>query len=204
MTPPPEINRLVLVHRADADATLRSRVEGVTPGQLSIAYPSDGQTDYRLPVGTELQLEWVVGRGLGTVEGVVVGHTDLGVPTLTIDLVSEPVVNQRREHARADLVLDVEVWPDADCEEPVTGVTLDISAGGLRAALATPLEPNSIIRFAVDLPDGGPLEGLVRVIEQRDDCVAFEYHDIVAADRERLVRAVFASYRRDASVRRPA
>ncbi len=204
MTPPPEINRLVLVHQAGSDLVLRSRVEGVTPGKLSIAYPSDGRTEHRLPVGTELQLEWVVGRGLGTVDGVVAGHTDLGVPTLTVDLVSEPFVQQRREHARADLVLDVEVWPDADCDEPVTGVTLDISAGGLRAALATPLEPGSIIRFAVDLPDGEPLEGLVRVIEQRDDCVAFEFHDIVAADRERVVRAVFASYRRDASVRRPA
>ena len=41
------------------------------------------------------------------------------------------------------------------------------------------------------------------MIEQRDDCVAFEFHDIVAADRERVVRAVFASYRRDAAVRRP-
>ncbi|HKI90801.1 MAG TPA: PilZ domain-containing protein [Gaiellaceae bacterium] len=204
MTPRPEISQLVLVHTDDFETALHSRVEDIPPGQLSIAYPSDGQTDYELPVGTELQLEWLVGRGLGTVDAVVVGRRNLGVPTLTVDFVSEPTVNQRREHARADLVLDVEVWPDADCEEPVTGVTLDISAGGMRAALATPLEPDSIVRFAVALPDGDPLEGLVRVIEQREDCVACEFHDIVFADRERIVRAVFASYRRDASVRRPS
>ena len=82
-------------------------------------------------------------------------------------------------------------------------MTLDISGGGLRAALPAPLEQGSIVRFAVELPEGQPVEGLVRVIGQRDDCMAFEFHDIVPADRERLIRAVFASYRRDAAVRRP-
>lgn len=208
MIPPPEVNRLVLVHEAGSDVVLRSHVEGMVPGRLSLAYPSDGQTEHELAVGTELRIEWVVGRGVasgvGTVTGVVIGHADYGVPTVTVDLVTEPVVEQRREHARAELVLDIEVWPDAEYVEPVTGVTLDVSAGGLRAALPTPLDQGSVIRFAVDLPEGGRLGGLIRVVEQRDDCVAFEFHEISEADRERVVRAVFASYRSDAAVRRPA
>ena len=203
MTPPPEINRLVFVRVSDSETVMHSRVEGAEPGRLSLALPSDGQTEHRLPTRTELTIEWMVGRGVGSVDGVVVGRADLVVPTLTIDLTSEPVLQQRRDYARADLMLPVEVWPDAACEEPVNGMTLDVSGGGLRAVVQTQLEPGEFVRIAVELPDGHAVEGLARVIGQRDDCTAFQFHDIVAADRERLIRAVFASHRRDASVRRP-
>ena len=145
----------------------------------------------------------MVGRGLGSVEGLVAGHADLGVPTLTVELVSDVVLKQRRDYARADLILPVEIWPDAECDEPVAGMTLDVSGGGLRAVLQADLEAGELVRIAVELPEGHAVEGLARVIGQRDDCTAFQFHDIVPADRERLIKAVFASHRRDAAVRRP-
>ncbi len=203
MTPPPDVNTLVYIRVAGSEIVMRSRVEGGDPGRLALALPSDGRTEHRLPVRSELTIEWMVGRGLGSVEGLVTGHADLGVQTLTVELVSDVVLKQRRDYARADLILPVEIWPDAECDEPVAGMTLDVSGGGLRAVLQADLEAGELVRIAVELPEGHAVEGLARVIGQRDDCTAFQFHDIVPADRERLIKAVFASHRRDAAVRRP-
>ena len=113
MTPPPEINTLVYVSVSDSETVLHSRVEGADAGRLLLALPSDGQTEHRLPTRTEVTIEWMVGRGVGSVDGVVVSHTDLRVPTVTIELISAVVLKQRRDFARADLMLPFEVWPDA-------------------------------------------------------------------------------------------
>jgi c-di-GMP-binding flagellar brake protein YcgR len=203
MTPPPEINQHVIIQTLDSDIVLRSRVEDCQPGRLAIAYPSDGRTEHRLPLDTELQLEWIVRSGVASIAGRVVGHADLRVPTLTVELFGDPILRQRRDHARAEIVLDLEIWTAADPDAATSGVTLDISGGGLRAVIEAPVGPGELVHFSLDLPDGPPVEGIARVIDQRDDCVAFELHEIVPADRERMIRTVFASYRRDATIRRP-
>jgi c-di-GMP-binding flagellar brake protein YcgR len=199
----PRINELVLVRVGEPEFVLRSRVEGRRPGFLSIAHPSDGLTARSLPLATEVTLEWLVKRGLGTVTGTVVAFVEIGVPALSIRLDSEPAVFQRRTHVRSGLVLELDVWP-ADPDVPtISGVTLDVSGGGLRALLPVALEPGSLVHVSVDMPTGAPVEALARVVNQRDDGeVAFEFDDIVATDRERLIRAVFASYRVAAFLRR--
>jgi c-di-GMP-binding flagellar brake protein YcgR len=199
----PKINELVLVRTGSPESVLRSRVEDAAPGVLTIAHPSDGLTAHRLPTSTRVTLEWLVERGIGTVTGVVSAHVDIGIPALTVQLNTTPVVYQRREHARADLVLEVAVWPSEDEPLSVPGVTLDISGGGFRAVIPVELEPDSLVRIEVELPEGAPIEALARVVAQREDgVVAFQFHEIVPNDRERMIRAVFASYRIAASVRR--
>lgn len=202
MTRPPKVNTLLYVRVRDSETVMRSRVESSEPGRLLIALPSDGVDEHRLDPDTELTIEWIVGHGLGRVEGVVVGHTNVDVRALIVELRTEPVLQQRRDYARAELLLPVEVWPDAECREPVTGTTLDVSGGGMRALLDVDLEAGEIVRMALELPDGGTVAGLVRVIGQRDEYIAFQFHDIVPGDRERLIKAVFASHQQDASLRR--
>jgi c-di-GMP-binding flagellar brake protein YcgR len=202
MTALPQINTLIAVRVDDSETIFRSRVEGCDPGTLAIAMPSDGMTAHRLANNTFISVDWSVGRGIGSVNGVVTGSIDLGVPALMIHLTGEPVVFQRREHARADVVLQLVVWPDPEDDEPVPGVTLDVSGGGMRAVIPTPLENEQLIRFRVDIPDGTAVNGLARVVDQReDDIVALEFHEIVLGDRERLIRTVFASYRGPAAGR---
>ncbi|HZQ82109.1 MAG TPA: PilZ domain-containing protein [Gaiellaceae bacterium] len=196
MTSLPDINTLIVVHVDGSDTLYRSRVEGVGDGMLTIALPSDGLTEHRLAHRTLVSVEWRFGRGIGSVDGIVAGHLDVGVPALQLQLVSEPIFFQRREHARGDVVLCVDIWPDAESDEPVTGVTLDVSGGGVRAVIETDLEPGELVRIAVHLREGPPVTGVARVVACRDESVvAFEFHEIVAADRERLIRTVFASYR---------
>lgn len=200
----PTVNELVLVRIGEPETVLRSRVEEAVPGFLSIAYPSDGEIEHQLPISTQVTLEWLVERGLCTATGAVVKYVNVGLPALSIMLDAEPIVFQRREHARAELVLEVDVWMADPDEPPISGVTLDVSGGGLRAVMSAQFAPDSLVRLSVDLPDGRPVEALARVVGQRDDgVVAFQFDDIVAEDRERLVRAVFASYRLSQAVRRP-
>jgi len=202
VTPLPQINTLVTVRVEGSDTLYRSRIEGADERALAIALPSDGLTEHRLANRTLVGVEWCVGRGLGSVEGIVAGHTDLGVPALVIELLSQPILFQRREHARADVVLDIEIWPDPEDEEPVAGVTLDVSGGGLRAVIPADVEAGQLVRFLVNMPDGRTVNGLARVVAQRDDdIVALEFNEIVQADRERLIRTVFASYQGPAARR---
>jgi len=204
VTPLPQINTLVTVRVEGSDTLYRSRIEGADERALAIALPSDGLTEHRLANRTLVGVEWCVGRGLGSVEGIVAGHTDLGVPALVIELLSQPILFQRREHARADVVLDIEIWPDPEDEEPVAGVTLDVSGGGLRAVIPADVEAGQLVRFLVNMPDGRTVNGLARVVAQRDDdIVALEFNEIVQADRERLIRTVFASYQGPAARREP-
>jgi hypothetical protein len=200
----PPLNTLVLVRVGEPESVLRSRVEEVEDGFISIAYPSDGEVEHQLPVSTQVTLEWLVERGLCTATGAVFAFVTVGPPALRIKLDAEPIVYQRREHARAELVLELDVYLADPDVPPVSGVTLDVSGGGLRAVMSATFAPDSLVRVSVDLPDGRPVEALARVVAQRDDgVVAFKFDDIVADDRERLIRAVFTSYRASAMVRRP-
>src|SRR5206468_3435059 len=92
----PKINELVLVRTGSPESVLRSRVEDAAPGVLTIAHPSDGLTAHRLATSTRVTLEWLVERGIGTVTGVVSAHVDIGIPALTVQLNTTPVVYQRR------------------------------------------------------------------------------------------------------------
>jgi c-di-GMP-binding flagellar brake protein YcgR len=191
----PDINTLLTLRLTGTDTLLSSRVEGIEDGKLFIAFPSDGRgTNHELPYATDLDIEWAAGRGLGQLKGVVRGRTDVGIPALVIEVLGDAKIQQRREHARAEMVLEVEVWPTA-LSGPVSGVTLDVSGGGMRAVIPAPLYEGQLVRFVVDMPDGTSINGLARVIGQRDDDVAaFEFHEIVPGDRERLIKTVFSSY----------
>jgi c-di-GMP-binding flagellar brake protein YcgR len=199
-SPPPKVNQSITVQTDEVDAVLRSRVEESSETRLLIAHPSDGTTSYQFPRGVALVIEWITDRGLCRVPGIVVGQSDVGVAALAVDLLGEVELFQRRQYARAELALDLAVWADPR-GEPVEGVTLDISGGGVRAAVPVQLSEGSLVRIEIDMPSGKSIPALARVVAQREDgVVAFDFHEIVPGDRELLVRTVFASFRADATV----
>src|SRR5258708_14693263 len=131
---------------------------------------------------------------MGVVEGTVTGHADVGVPALVITLTSTPRIIQRREYVRADMVLELELWPDGDDEEPVPGVTLDVSGGGLRAMLPAPVELGALVRLSVSCPPGPPIGATGRVVETRDEgIIPLQFHEIIPSARQHPILPVFAS-----------
>jgi hypothetical protein len=101
------------------------------------------------------------------------------------------------------------------------GTTINASGGGMSARVEGPLL-DSVLRDGtpggrralragarlyaeLDLPDGrGPAAAVLVVVLQRGALLRARFHDIAPADRERLVRMVFARHRADLSQRRRA
>ena len=100
------------------------------------------------------------------------------------------------------------------------GVTIDASAGGVAATVAgrlidatvadgaggdRPLGPGTRLYVEFDLPDGrDPVAAVAVVVLQRGPLLRARFHDITPADRERLVRLVFARHRDELRERRQA
>jgi hypothetical protein len=103
----------------------------------------------------------------------------------------------------------------------IDGTTLDASGGGLSAHMNgelldavlrdgtpgghRPLGAGTRLYVELDLPDGrGPAAAVAVVVVQRGALLRARFHDISPADRERLVRIVFARHRDDLAERRRA
>jgi hypothetical protein len=101
------------------------------------------------------------------------------------------------------------------------GVTIDASGGGIAATVAgrlldagvadeasggnRPIVAGSRLYVEFDLPDGrGPVTAVAVVVLQRGPLLRARFHDITPADRERLVRVVFAQHRDELRERRNA
>jgi hypothetical protein len=103
----------------------------------------------------------------------------------------------------------------------IDGTTLDASGGGLSAHVNgelldavlrdgspgghRPLRVGSRLYLELDLPDGrGTAAAVAVVVVQRGALLRVQFHDIAPADRERLVRMVFARHRDELKERRRA
>jgi hypothetical protein len=101
------------------------------------------------------------------------------------------------------------------------GTTINASGGGLSARVEGPLldavirdgtpggrralRPGARLYAELELPDGrGPAAAVLVAVLQRGALVRAKFHDIAPADRERLVRLVFARHRADLRERRRA
>jgi hypothetical protein len=101
------------------------------------------------------------------------------------------------------------------------GTTLVASGGGLSAHMSgelldavlrdgtpggrRPLGPGTRLYVELDLPDGrGPAAAVAVVVVQRGALLRARFHAIAPADRERLVRIVFARHRDELKARRQA
>ncbi|MEZ5101918.1 MAG: PilZ domain-containing protein [Thermoleophilia bacterium] len=191
----PEPNQHIAVFVHDWETELASRVEDSAPGHVHIAFPSDGLATFVVPNGQVVDLAWTTGRGPARVQGVVTGRVPGRVPLLTIELASDPVVQQRREHVRASAFLDLDIAPP-ELWKPVQGITLDVSGGGVRAHLPADLELDASTRLTLHVPDDAPIAMLARVVRRADDdSLGMQFELIAPPDRERLIRFVFARLR---------
>lgn len=103
----------------------------------------------------------------------------------------------------------------------IDGTTLDASGGGLAAHMngelldavvrdgspggTRALRAGSRLYVEMDLPDGrGTAAAVAIVVVQRGALLRLQFHDIAPADRERLVRMVFARHRDELKERRRA
>lgn len=108
---------------------------------------------------------------------------------------------QRRQHVRAPAQLP---WYGSDAAgRRLAGVTLDVSAGGLRAdcrAVDPAAFDGAMLGVRLQLP-GRLVEAVLEVVSATDEQVQGRFVDIAPADREQLVRLVFERLRAELASR---
>jgi c-di-GMP-binding flagellar brake protein YcgR len=191
MTSPP-INSLLLVTATDVEGDLHSRVEDeLEDGTVLIAQPStDDGEDIPVISGSTLKLEWQLKSGIARQEASVARH--VGVASLAVRLLGEPTFIQRRDYLRIGVMLTVFI--DTEHGEEARGTTIDLSGGGMRALVPIELADDQLIDIAIVLPEN---EGEIRckahtIRKVGEDTYAFGFPDIREAERERVIRFVFA------------
>lgn len=121
-----------------------------------------------------------------------------------------PALLQRRDDVRGRLPLPVRGavlgGPGFDADDAsFAGITVSVSAGGVAVAVPDPELPHlpigSVTFLELELPDGGVVPAVVHVVDHGDGCLRGRFVDIAAADREKLVRLVFAEERRNLAER---
>jgi c-di-GMP-binding flagellar brake protein YcgR len=193
----PDVNQKIAVRLSDWRGELYSRVEDAGDGILMIALPSDGTTVHTLAVGRQVTIEWITSRGLACTPGVVDGRARDGrVPMLSIAVTGETTLVQRRDYVRAEAFVPVTITLARENAEPVTGITLDVSGGGLRARLPIAAAVDDIVRVALELEEG-EIAAVARITRRIDEnTIAFQFTEISQPSREKLIRFVFAAHRR--------
>ena len=108
----------------------------------------------------------------------------------------EPEITQRRAFVRVHAPREVTLDPPL-AGGPLRAYTIDLSGGGMLLSGAPMLAEGDAVAFEMHVAaDEEPIEGIARVVRVHDDgrrALAFAHID--EADRQRLIRFVFACLR---------
>jgi c-di-GMP-binding flagellar brake protein YcgR len=144
--------------------------------------------------GTEVQLEWLVSRGLKRMAGTVVGRLPGAVIRFEVRPNGQADVIQRREDVRVAVEVPVVARPKPG--EPAEGRTRDLSGGGMLVDLPVDLERGDEVPMTLELPDERPIEVVARVVRSPErDVYACAFVRIGPYDSDKIVRFAFAAQR---------
>jgi c-di-GMP-binding flagellar brake protein YcgR len=187
----PDVNALVTLTVPSVEGELHSRVEDLMDdGSILIAEPSG--EDVHLATGSDLQIEWRLRSGVARQTMTVVKHVDNGIASVLIKPQDEPKVIQRRDFIRIDVLLTVFI--ETHLGQEGKGTTVDVSGGGMRAVVPFELADGQTVDFGIVLPEQErEVRGKAQTIRKvAEDTYAFGFAQIPEADRERLIKFVFA------------
>jgi c-di-GMP-binding flagellar brake protein YcgR len=193
----PEVGALVGVKVHEWNAHLASKVEELGAGVLGIAHPSDGRSEYDLPKGITVDIEWVTPRGLMRVRGQSGGpRPGDALRVLLIELAGDPQVFQRRDYVRASAAVDVVVTSRFG-GEPIKGITLDVSGGGVQARLpGLSADVDTRLELELMLPEERSIVAEARVTRRATaEQYSLVFEQIEPKEQERLIRFVFQRLR---------
>jgi c-di-GMP-binding flagellar brake protein YcgR len=186
----PDVNALVTLTIPGVEGELHSRVEDLLDdGSILIAEPSE---EVHVATGSDLQIEWRLRSGVARQTVTVVKHVDSMIASLMVKPQDEPKVIQRRDYIRIDVLLTVFI--ETHLGQEGKGTTVDVSGGGMRAVVPFELADGQTIDFGIVLPeDEREVRGRAQTIRKvAEDTYAFGFSQIAEADRERLIKFVFA------------
>ena len=197
------VNTRVLLRSPHFPEGLTSRVEHADearPERIAIATPAQDGVEVTLRSGDELELEWTADEGARVVRVMVLGDAQLRVPAIVVEVVGQAQGVQRRDNVRLPVSLGLQVWEIVGENEseppPMIGSVYDLSGGGMQARIPRRLHIGDRFWVRFELPERGFVE--TEAVVRRHiagDVYGLEFEDMSAADRERIIRAIFSIMR---------
>lgn len=178
-----------------------TRIEGLTDEAVHLAAPTERQVPVHLEPGTEVKISYLSQEPMRgcrwtakvRVRGTIQGH----IPILVVSRPDQWIRTQDRRFVRVPCTLDVHaVYDDSAC----SGLTQDISGGGMRILVPTKLKPGKKILLQFTLPPEDSMElaaQVVRRMPKQGDLfpTAVEFVDLEERERDKIIKFVFAEQR---------
>jgi len=201
----------LVLNRDGADERYASLVLDFEEGhEIAVGVPLDRGMEVRLARGAVLGVEIAHGDALRRFRTTVLRRQDVPAPCLFLAWPTDIDRVQRRAYVRVDVLLPARLrLPAAEGDgetepaEPreLRGTTINLSAGGVRIALAEPLEPGTTAELHIEVPRGvGTLVCEARVASsgtvgapraERRFWAGFEFLDLSPTTRKALNRYLF-------------
>jgi c-di-GMP-binding flagellar brake protein YcgR len=123
----PKVNQNIVIEISREEKTFKSIVAEVGVKEILIGFPMDHNIFGRLPIGTTVDITYLIGDNLYKFKSNVIGKRNDSMPLIVIDKPNEKDIKkiQRRDNFRVKANLSVNVK-----DHEVT--TVDLSGGGLQ------------------------------------------------------------------------
>ncbi|MGI6559178.1 MAG: flagellar brake protein [Limnochordia bacterium] len=178
-----------------------TRVEGLTNDTIYLAAPTERQLPVQIEPGTEVGISYLSKEPMRgcrwTATAQVKGATRGRIPLLAVSRPDRWIRTQDRRYVRVPCTLDVRVV----CDDLVhSGLTQDISGGGMLILLPTRLTPGRLITLQFTLPPDELMEVAAQVVRDLPEQgglipTAVEFIDLDERERDNIIKFVFARQR---------
>lgn len=171
---------------------------------ISIGVPMSGGAEVPLRTGATVHLQLVRSDGLRRFQSVVRGRSggEGTAPHVTLDWPRDVEKIQRRDNVRVDAAYPVRLRvrsADESLAEEMSGMTVDLSAGGVRVRMPAEVPDHATVEIRIQFPFGERTCG-ARVVRGGDlpharselrHWLALELTDVDPAARRDITRFIF-------------
>jgi len=203
------VNDALQVRRAgDPETeTYHSRIQGVSQGRLSIAWPTSRGVPMVVQPGQVLDFHIVRDGALENFGGLVEEATPGPLALISVFAVSPIRKIQRRQYVRVKCLMPVEIsgvaagqiGTEASAETAIQTVSSDISAGGISFRHARRFPEGSRATLRLSLPDGRPdlvvpcMVVYSKFVSERRTLyrTALRFIGLSESERSRIIRFVY-------------
>ncbi|SER13802.1 c-di-GMP-binding flagellar brake protein YcgR, contains PilZNR and PilZ domains [Gracilibacillus ureilyticus] len=184
----------------DMKVTFRCRVIETAEEELIIDLPINELTDKTafFTEGVALKVSYIQNNSVFVFPSKVIGKRIDNIPGIILSYDKDRVKKvQRREFVRVDSLLDISIRSPYDNFSPVTGVTRDISGGGLSVYMDNNLEFNE--EESLDIMLVLPMENTLEYLHLQGSVVRFQkeetkgilsvkFNDISIQNQQKIIK----------------
>jgi c-di-GMP-binding flagellar brake protein YcgR len=178
-----------------------TRIEGLTDETIYLAAPTERQLPVHIEPGTEVVISYLSKdpmRGCRwTAKAQVRGAARGRIPLLAVSRPDRWIRKQDRRFVRVPCTFEIRV---VSGDVTYSGLTQDISGGGMLILLPAKVKPGSTVVLQFTLPPDEPMELAAQVVRHLSEQgkmipTAVKFVDLDERERDRIIKFVFARQR---------